>query len=162
MKRILSAVVIAFFAAAPLLAGDGDAILGVWATDPEGEGGQAHIEIGVVDGKYSGKIVWLEEQLAQATSIARASENFGIFGTSISATWLFGALEAHVSFFVDEDEGRIGRAHMGKPIVSPADIPSGADVYVPLLPHISSAVSCRLQSDRVRLHVTPELVTHSA
>ena len=24
---------------------DGDAILGVWATDPEDDGGQAHIEI---------------------------------------------------------------------------------------------------------------------
>ena len=63
MKRILVAVVIFFFATVPLLAGDGDTILGVWATDPEGEGGQAHIEIIVVDGKYSGKIVWLEEPL---------------------------------------------------------------------------------------------------
>jgi uncharacterized protein (DUF2147 family) len=66
MKRILAAVVIVFFAAMPLLAGDGDAILGVWATDPEGEGGQAHIEILAVDGKYSGKIVWLEEPLYTA------------------------------------------------------------------------------------------------
>ena len=66
MKRILVAVVIFFFATVPLLAGDGDTILGVWATDPEGEGGQAHIEIIVVDGKYSGKIVWLEEPLYTA------------------------------------------------------------------------------------------------
>ena len=66
MKRILAAVVIVFFAAVPLLAGDGDAILGVWATDPEGEGGQANIEILAVDGKYSGKIVWLEEPLYTA------------------------------------------------------------------------------------------------
>jgi uncharacterized protein (DUF2147 family) len=54
---------IVLFFALPALAGDGDAILGVWATDPEGEGGQAHIEIYEVGGKYSGKIVWLEEPL---------------------------------------------------------------------------------------------------
>jgi uncharacterized protein (DUF2147 family) len=61
MKRYVAAVVIALFLALPAAAGDDDEILGVWATDPEGEGGQAHIEIYAVDGKYSGKIVWLEE-----------------------------------------------------------------------------------------------------
>ena len=66
MKRILAAVGIVFFTAVPLLAGDGDTILGVWATDPEGEGGQAHIEIYSVGGLYSGKIVWLEEPLYTA------------------------------------------------------------------------------------------------
>jgi uncharacterized protein (DUF2147 family) len=43
------------------IADDGDVILGLWATDPEGENGQAHIEISKVDGKYNGEIVWLEE-----------------------------------------------------------------------------------------------------
>ena len=66
MKRILAAVIIVFFAAVPLFAGDGDAILGVWATDPDGEGGQAHIKIHAVGDLYSGKIVWLEEPLYTA------------------------------------------------------------------------------------------------
>ena len=66
MKQVLAAVVVLFFAAVPLVAGDGDAIVGVWATDPEGEGGQAHIEIVAVNGKYSGKIVWLDEPLYTA------------------------------------------------------------------------------------------------
>jgi len=66
MKRILVAVIIVFAMTLPVSAGDGDAILGVWATDPEGEGGQANIEIVAVDGKYSGKIVWLEEPLYTA------------------------------------------------------------------------------------------------
>jgi uncharacterized protein (DUF2147 family) len=66
MKRIAVAVIIVFFAVAPLLAGDGDAILGVWATDPDGNGGQAHIEIYAVGDLYSGKIVWLEEPLYTA------------------------------------------------------------------------------------------------
>ena len=61
MKRCVAAVAIVLFSALPAVAGDGDEILGVWATDPEGEGGQAHIEIFAVGDKYSGKIVWLEE-----------------------------------------------------------------------------------------------------
>jgi len=42
-------------------ANDGDAILGLWATDPEGGGGQAHVEVFMDDGRYHGKIVWLAE-----------------------------------------------------------------------------------------------------
>ena len=41
--------------------GGGDAILGVWATDPEGGGGQAHIEIYEEGDRYHGKIIWLSE-----------------------------------------------------------------------------------------------------
>ena len=41
--------------------GGGDAILGVWATDPEGGGGQAHIEIYKEGDLYHGKIIWLSE-----------------------------------------------------------------------------------------------------
>jgi uncharacterized protein (DUF2147 family) len=48
-------------AAAPLLAADGDAVVGVWATDPDDEGGQAHIEIYANGDRYDGRIVWLEE-----------------------------------------------------------------------------------------------------
>ena len=66
MKRFVAAVIIVFFAAAPLLAADGDTILGLWATDPDGGGGQAHIEIYPVGDLYSGKIVWLEEPLYTA------------------------------------------------------------------------------------------------
>ena len=66
MKRFVAAVIIVFFAAAPLLAADGDTILGLWATDPDGGGGQAHIGIYAVGDLYSGKIVWLEEPLYTA------------------------------------------------------------------------------------------------
>jgi uncharacterized protein (DUF2147 family) len=63
MKRCVAAIAIILISALSAMAGDGDAILGVWATDPEGDGGQAHVEI-LADGEtYSGKIVWLEEPL---------------------------------------------------------------------------------------------------
>jgi uncharacterized protein (DUF2147 family) len=47
--------------AGPAAAQDGDAILGLWATDPEGGGGEAHVRVFKEDGKYFGKIVWLAE-----------------------------------------------------------------------------------------------------
>ena len=63
MKRFVAAAIFVLFTVLPAIAGDGDAILGVWATDPEADGGQAHVEIYAVGDQYSGKIVWLEEPL---------------------------------------------------------------------------------------------------
>ncbi len=61
--------------AAPVLATDADAILGVWATDPEGGGGPAHVEISASGDRYVGKIIWLEEPLYTA---ADAGETAGV------------------------------------------------------------------------------------
>ena len=62
MKRVvLVLTVFVFFAVLPAFSGDGDAILGMWATDPEGDGGQAHVEIYADGDGYAGKIVWLEK-----------------------------------------------------------------------------------------------------
>jgi uncharacterized protein (DUF2147 family) len=47
--------------AVPAAAQDGDAILGLWATDPEGGGGEGHVEVFKKDGKYHGKLIWLAE-----------------------------------------------------------------------------------------------------
>jgi uncharacterized protein (DUF2147 family) len=64
MRRVLLLIaVIGLISSAPILAADGDAIVGLWATDPEGEGGQAHIEIYADGDRYNGKIVWLDEPI---------------------------------------------------------------------------------------------------
>jgi uncharacterized protein (DUF2147 family) len=59
-------VAVAVLVSGPVSAQDGDAILGLWATDPEGGGGEAHVEITEVDGVYVGTIVWLAEPLGTA------------------------------------------------------------------------------------------------
>ncbi|MCG6950695.1 MAG: DUF2147 domain-containing protein [Acidobacteria bacterium] len=66
MQRVPVVVVIVFLMVMPVLAGEGDAIVGLWATDPEGGGGQAHIRISADGGRYAGKIVWLEEPVYTA------------------------------------------------------------------------------------------------
>jgi len=54
-------VVMALLVVGPVAAQDGDAILGLWATDPEGGGGEAHVKVFKEDGKYFGQIIWLAQ-----------------------------------------------------------------------------------------------------
>jgi uncharacterized protein (DUF2147 family) len=62
MRRFAIPLVVMFMlAGVPAFGQDGDAILGLWATDPEGGGGEAHVDVVKTDGKYHGKIIWLAE-----------------------------------------------------------------------------------------------------
>jgi hypothetical protein len=104
-------------------------------------------------------VEWLTEQIGAAQQLARTRAQFGIFGTSISGTWLYGVVGDAASFFVDEDPQRIGRNHMGLPILHPSDIPDGADVLVPLIPEVASTVARRLAKSNVRFHIPPRIGT---
>ena len=66
MRRfVIPVLMAAMTVAGAAAAGDGDAILGLWATDPEGGGGEAHVDVRMVDGKYVGTIIWLAEAVYQ-------------------------------------------------------------------------------------------------
>ncbi len=65
-ERLFVFMLFVLLGAAPVLATDADAILGVWATDPAGGGGPAHVEIYANGETYGGKIIWLEEPLYTA------------------------------------------------------------------------------------------------
>lgn len=97
---------------------------------------------------------WLGELLELARQLAKP-DRFGIFGTSISGMWLFGALGDKVSFFVDEDPKRIGRKHAGRPVLRPADVPPGATVFIPLAPAIASRVAGRYVDASARFVPSP-------
>jgi uncharacterized protein (DUF2147 family) len=60
MARTALLMSVLFLVAAPLVAADGDAIVGVWLTPPGKEDGQARIKITENNGKYEGEIIWLE------------------------------------------------------------------------------------------------------
>lgn len=65
MRPIFGVLILAVLVASiPASAQDGDAILGLWATDPEGGGGEAHVEVYKEGGRYYGRIVALAEPLA--------------------------------------------------------------------------------------------------
>jgi dTDP-4-dehydrorhamnose reductase/2-polyprenyl-3-methyl-5-hydroxy-6-metoxy-1,4-benzoquinol methylase len=74
----------------------------------------------------------------------------GIFGSSISATWLASELQGKVSFFVDEDSNRVGHRHMDLPIVGLDGIPAGATVLMPMNPKIAKAIAARLAPRQIQ------------
>jgi 2-polyprenyl-3-methyl-5-hydroxy-6-metoxy-1,4-benzoquinol methylase len=74
----------------------------------------------------------LDEVRRSARTSAREDRPFGIMGSSIAACWTMLELEGKAAFFVDEDQNRIGRQLMGRPIVAPAQMPAGAVVFIPM------------------------------
>lgn len=101
-------------------------------------------------------IAWLRRLIEQAEALARQGGSIGILGTSISGMWLYGAVRRAASFFVDEDDTRVGRQYDGRPIMAPADVPTGATVLVPLVPKIARSVIARLGT-HVRWIAPPDI-----
>jgi len=91
---------------------------------------------------------WLQRMIAIARQAAERYGNIGIFGTSIAGTWLAGSIPGGYGFFVDEDPNRIGRRHLGKPILAPHQIPENAAVVLALAPLVARTI-------RERLHHLP-------
>ncbi|HEV2263943.1 MAG TPA: class I SAM-dependent methyltransferase [Stellaceae bacterium] len=91
-------------------------------------------------------VAWLRRVLDDAHEAMENASSFGIFGTSISGMWLYGAMREQVAFFVDEDRTRIGNMFDGKPIVAPQDAPVGSTIFLPLNPDSAVNVHKRLQS----------------
>lgn len=60
MRRTALLIAILLMSAGTVLAAEGDAVVGVWATAPGTEDGQAHIRITERGGTYAGEIIWLE------------------------------------------------------------------------------------------------------
>jgi SAM-dependent methyltransferase len=103
-----------------------------------------------------GAVAWLGNVADHAMGFAKR-ERVGIFGTSIGGTWLFNVLEQHVDYFVDEDENRIGRRYLDRPVLSPRDVPSGGRIYVALEPRLSQAIAGRLTSGHTTYLPTPPI-----
>lgn len=84
------------------------------------------------------QVAWLARL---ADEVRALQPGCGIFGSSIAATFAYAARDGDVAFFVDEDPNRIGRSHLGVPIVAPADVPPDANVYVALPPQVARIVA---------------------
>jgi hypothetical protein len=100
---------------------------------------------------------WLQLFVAAARGAAARADEFGLFGTSIAATWLFPFVEDRVRFFVDEDSSRQGKEYLGRPVVAPAQVGAGATVFLAMVPKTAAAVSGRLASSRFTIARPPEL-----
>lgn len=87
---------------------------------------------------------WLKNLKTEAEELAE-NGSIGIFGSSIAATWMYAELGGNVSFFIDEDPSRIGRKHLGRPILSPAGIPTGSRIMIPAPQEIKESIQNRLK-----------------
>jgi 2-polyprenyl-3-methyl-5-hydroxy-6-metoxy-1,4-benzoquinol methylase len=89
---------------------------------------------------------WLANVLEHARTLsARAGRGrFGVFGTSVAATWLASGLGDAIDFYVDEDPARRGRAHLGRPIVTPDAVAAGSTVYLAFIGDVAARISGRL------------------
>ena len=95
--------------------------------------------------KTEAEAAWLARLFADARAAASGGR-FGIFGTSIAATWLASGLGDAVEFFVDEDTARQGRTHLSRPVLAPAQVPAGSVVYLAFVREVATAIRERLAS----------------
>ncbi len=105
--------------------------------------------------KLQRQVDWLASVVEAATRAAATAAPFGLFGTAIAATWLFGPLAERVAFFIDEDPARIGQHHEGRPILAPLQVPGGATVFIPLVPSVAERVAIRLKALGIDLRLPP-------
>ena len=97
---------------------------------------------------------WLADVVETAKSVSHAKP-LGIFGSSIAGVMAGAALDGAFDFFIDEDPTRVGAHHMGKPILSPREVPAEASILVPLMPSIALAVAGRLAGPLRTVVTTP-------
>lgn len=110
-----------------------------------------------VESRLEERLSWLREVKRQAQDLRQNSAKFGIFGTAVAGTWLAGARDMEVDFFVDEDPSRIGAKHLGIPIISPADAVEGSDVFVGMAPAVSKRLTGKYRDAAARFHAVKPL-----
>jgi len=101
------------------------------------------------------QVGWLCRVVVAASEALAESSNFGLFGTSIAATWLCGVLGSAVSFFVEEDLSRVGRLYMERPVVSPPQVRAGSTVFMALVPQIADQIARRLRDTAIDMRLPP-------
>jgi SAM-dependent methyltransferase len=102
-------------------------------------------------------VSWLQHTIEAAAAASERSPEFGLFGSSIAATWLWSSVANRVRFFVDQDPGRVARRHLECPILSPDQVPPGASVFLGVAPRLAHAVLNRLQPRPYEMILPPPL-----
>jgi 2-polyprenyl-3-methyl-5-hydroxy-6-metoxy-1,4-benzoquinol methylase len=103
---------------------------------------------------------WLSQLETSARTELSAFTHRGLFGSTIAATWLGGALGDAIDFFVEEDTSRCGKQLLQKPIIHPRDVPENAGVYLGLAPVTAKKIYSRLVNSKFQLILPPEYEDH--
>jgi hypothetical protein len=105
-------------------------------------------------GALRASVSWLERLAGQARTLS-SRRPFGLFGTSIAGTFLFGELGDSVDFFVDEDPNRQGRVWCERPIYAPNQVPAGSHIFVGLAPVAAAKVLERVNLSKIQARFYP-------
>lgn len=101
----------------------------------------------------NGHVDWLADTLSLAKESAQ-NKPFGLFGTSIAATWLTPSLDDAISFYVDDDKERQARGFANRPVFARENVPDDATVFAALSPAIAETVAGSLRQRGIRV-ITP-------
>ncbi len=89
---------------------------------------------------------WLRatREAARAVRGRAAGRKFGLFGSSIAATWLAQEVDRAMDFFVDEDIHRHGERFFERTVLSPDEVPDGSAVFVGIAGGAAERIARRL------------------
>lgn len=87
---------------------------------------------------------WLEILNSHIDKLTKSSK-VAIFGSAISATFIAGNRLEKVFAFVDEDESRIGKSHLGKPIIHLDESPVEYPLFIPFAPSDAKFLEQRIK-----------------
>ena len=104
-------------------------------------------------------IAWLRNLIETAEEWTKTSRRFGLFGTSIAATWLASNIGDTVDFFVDEDPSRIGGEFLGRPVLAPSEVGEDDTLFLALVPEIADSIYRRLSNRNENWVLPPPLGT---
>ncbi len=108
--------------------------------------------------KVSNYVMWLHQLVQSAANLITVNGSIGIFGSSIAATWLASHFNENIKFFVDEDESRIGKKHLGLPIISPDSVHNNSTILIPLPPKIAKTIYSRMNEKNGKYILPPEII----
>lgn len=98
-----------------------------------------NIDISNMNSVVNSHIKLIDRILTHTEQIKKKGD-FGIFGTSISATWLYNNFP-EASFFIDEDPNRIGKTLFDKPIYAPHEVyGEKVPIVIPLAESIANPI----------------------
>ena len=100
-----------------------------------------------LDDFITDQLDWLRDLTIKAEKYSSKIEKFGVFGTSISAMWIYGKIGKNINFFVDEDPTKVGKNIDDIIILHPNDVPNNSQILVPLSHVIRSKIINRLSSE---------------
>lgn len=98
---------------------------------------------------------WLSKTAKEISKLAKKPEKLGIFGTSVSATWLASGLRNKPDFYVDEDPARIGRKFRKMEIISPKNIPKGSNIFLGQPFYIAKRIRKRIKTTNACYYLPP-------